>query len=89
MNIEIPYDYLQGHCSKSLQLNDINKGLTLCKKLGYHCTTIVLGYKELIDIRGLTYFGAKYEGKELIEKYFNLKIVETNLDSALIFVIEK
>lgn len=89
MKIEIPFDYLQGHCNKPLQLENINKGLTLCRKLGYDCRTIVLGYKELLDIRGLTYIGAKYEGRELVERYYNLEIVETNLDSALIFVIEK
>ena len=88
MNIEIPYDYLRGH-NKSLQLSDINKGLTLCRKLGYTCNNIILGYKELNDIKTLTYIGAEYEGRELLEDVFNLKIVETNFDSALIFVCNK
>lgn len=89
MKIEIPYDYLQGHYSKPLSLDNIHKGLTLCRKLGYVCFAIVMGYKELLDIRGLTYIGARYEGRELLEKQLNLEIVETNLDSALIFVVEK
>lgn len=56
--IKIPYNYQKNSGVKYFTLDDLNKGATLCRKLGFQVIKVIVGKKEWEQIKNWTYIGA-------------------------------
>lgn len=73
-------------------LSDINNGITLCKKLGFIPNKILIGNKEFKEMQSWTYSGASdlfKDRKNILQQVFNVKFLQTNKNSQLIFSCNK
>lgn len=81
MKIIIPFIYE----TSDFQLDTVNQGIVLVKRLGHKPVSIILGKKETEQIKGW-YFSGKPPGP--LTEIFGLKLKHNQLDSYLGFQCE-